>query len=110
MGEAEARVQEAEILDRPLVHPEGFTLQIKYSSIDHPSAGFGVFVTQGQIVPGTVLGLYPGTIITPESFKMLNKESEYMMTGYDGIVVDAYGWSESAIALRRKLRLHQRVR
>ena len=71
--ETDARKSEAEILERKLHHPDGFTTQIRYSSIDHPAAGFGVYVTEGMIVPGTVIGLYPGTIYTPDAFPMLNK-------------------------------------
>jgi hypothetical protein len=73
LTESEARKQEAEILQRPLPHPDGFTLQIQYSSIDHPAAGFGLCVKEGRVLPGSVIGLYPGMIYTAETFPLLNK-------------------------------------
>lgn len=79
ISESEARNLEAEIIERPLPHPDGFVTQICYSSIDHPAAGFGVKIKEGSVLPGTVLGLYPGTIYTPDAFEHLNK------VGYDCI-------------------------
>lgn len=32
-----------------------------------------------------------------------------MLTGYDGIVVDAHGWAEEAIELRRKFRQYKNI-
>ena len=75
--EVEVEKQEKEIVGRPLPHLRGFTLQILYSSIDHPEAGFGAFVTKGLVLPGTVIGLYPGTIFTPDVYAHLNKVSIY---------------------------------
>jgi hypothetical protein len=70
ISESEARKQEAAIRDKPIDHPDGFQLQIKYSDIDHPAAGFGVFV-KGTIIPGTIVGLYPGVVYFRDSFPQL---------------------------------------
>jgi hypothetical protein len=46
----------------------GHFLRIKESLIDHPEAGNGVFLScrrQGIVLPGTLLGLFPGVIFDP---------------------------------------------
>jgi hypothetical protein len=46
----------------------GHTLRIKDSSIDHHLAGKGVFLScrrQGIVLPGTLLGIFPGVINSP---------------------------------------------
>mmetsp|Transcript_21675 Transcript_21675/g.33378 ORF Transcript_21675/g.33378 Transcript_21675/m.33378 type:complete len:156 (+) Transcript_21675:310-777(+) len=46
----------------------GHSLRIRNSSIDHHLAGRGVFVSckrQGIVLPGTLLGIFPGTILSP---------------------------------------------
>jgi hypothetical protein len=43
----------------------GHSLEVKDSEIDHHMAGKGVFLSckrQGIVLPGTLLGLFPGVI------------------------------------------------
>ena len=47
----------------------GHSLEIKDSKIDHHLAGKGVFLSckrQGVVLPGTLLGIFPGVINGPE--------------------------------------------
>jgi len=47
-----------------LHHPDGFSLIIKKSNIDHPASGYGVFI-RGEAPPGVIIGFYPGVIYYP---------------------------------------------
>lgn len=43
----------------------GHSLEVRESEIDHHMAGHGVFLSarqQGVVLPGTLLGLFPGII------------------------------------------------
>ena len=71
LTEEEARKQEREIADKPIKHPDGYTIQIQHSSIEHPEAGFGVHVIDGTIQPGSIISLYPGVIYTQPDFSEL---------------------------------------
>eukprot|EP01116_Phalansterium_solitarium_P001217 TRINITY_DN10994_c0_g1_i1.p1 TRINITY_DN10994_c0_g1~~TRINITY_DN10994_c0_g1_i1.p1 ORF type:complete len:256 (-),score=54.35 TRINITY_DN10994_c0_g1_i1:134-901(-) len=83
-----------------LPHPEGFSLQIRKSSIDHPESGYGVFL-HGTCLPGTVVGLYPGTVyqhgsqLTPEVIT----DNSYLISRYDGVIVDGRRWDQKASEL-----------
>jgi len=103
MLEEETKRQEAEVEDRPLGHPDGFTLRINYSGVHHPDAGFGVWV-EGEAAAGTVVGFYPGAVHLPDDVHRVAEGNEYMISRYDGTVVDGKGWAAEAVLLRRRLR------
>ena len=46
---------------RHLLHPGGFRMSIRRSLIEHPAAGYGVFVDD-DVPAGTLLALYPGSL------------------------------------------------
>lgn len=73
-------------------HPGGFELQIRKSNIDHPDSGYGVFV-KGEILPGTIVALYPGTVYFPDALtEAVIKDNEYMISRYDDTVIDGRVW------------------
>ena len=59
---------ESESLMKQIERHIGHTLTLKDSSIDHHEAGRGVFLScrrQRVVLPGTLLGLFPGVICDP---------------------------------------------
>lgn len=87
-----------------LPHPDGFSLVIKKSAIDHPAAGYGVHV-KGEILPGTVIGFYPGTVYFPQDIsEAVVTENEYLIGRYDGVVIDGRMWDRRAEQLHREIR------
>jgi len=79
-----------------------FSLVIRRSSIDHPEAGFGVFV-EGKVLAGTVLALYPGLVVHSYAIDpTIIQGNEYMVSRYDGIVIDGRNWHVNAWDLRKK--------
>eukprot|EP01117_Protostelium_nocturnum_P020280 TRINITY_DN9043_c0_g1_i2.p1 TRINITY_DN9043_c0_g1~~TRINITY_DN9043_c0_g1_i2.p1 ORF type:complete len:423 (-),score=101.96 TRINITY_DN9043_c0_g1_i2:30-1265(-) len=79
-----------------IAHPDGFHLQIKKSKADHPDSGFGVFV-EGDCPPGTLVGIYPGSLYTNSEFHdagMTERmyENEYLVARYDDIIIDGRDW------------------
>ena len=90
--------------EAPIRHPDGFVLRIKRSSIDHPSAGFGVHV-EGVVLPGTVVALYPGVAYFPHRIpRAATRDNDYLIGRYDGVVLDARGWGEFTPEVRAELR------
>jgi hypothetical protein len=107
-----------------LPHPDGFSLVIKKSAIDHPAAGYGVHVKGGklpnlevfpythrtnapiiEILPGTVIGFYPGTVYFPQDIsEAVVTENEYLIGRYDGVVIDGRMWDRRAEQLHREIR------
>lgn len=78
-------------------HPDGFRLQIRKSNIDHRAAGHGVFV-EGTITPGTVIGLYPGTIYYPQTLtREVIKNNEYLISRFDNVILDGRQWHHVAM-------------
>lgn len=69
----------------------------------HSDAGFGVWV-EGEAQAGTVLGFYPGAVHMPDDVHRIAEGNEYMISRYDGTVVDGRGWAAEAVLLRRKMR------
>jgi hypothetical protein len=55
-------------LRRQVEQRVGHSLRLQESLIEHPDAGRGVFVScrrQGVVLPGTLLGVFPGVIFDP---------------------------------------------
>lgn len=74
----------------------GWSMRVVRSSIQHPSAGLGVFV-DGKVVAGTVLCIYPGLVYWPGTLtKEAAGDSEYIISRYDGVTIDGRHWDEKA--------------
>eukprot|EP01132_Coremiostelium_polycephalum_P010116 gene10116-12408_t len=93
----------------PIEHPRGFKLHVRPSSVDHEEAGYGVFV-EGVIHPGTVIGFYPGESYffrkMPNQIAMAN---EYMVSRYDGTVIDGRAWTKKADEMFTKFQLFEQT-
>lgn len=77
-----------------IIHPEGFSMVIKKSGIDHPESGYGVYV-KGTVLPGTVLAFYPGTVYHPNDIKReIIEGNEYMYCRFDNIIIDGSDWDK----------------
>eukprot|EP01126_Amoeba_proteus_P042034 TRINITY_DN4550_c0_g1_i4.p1 TRINITY_DN4550_c0_g1~~TRINITY_DN4550_c0_g1_i4.p1 ORF type:complete len:382 (-),score=73.80 TRINITY_DN4550_c0_g1_i4:782-1927(-) len=88
----------------PIYHPSGFQLQIKKSDITHPASGYGVWVCDGVIWPGTVIAIYPGVVYSPEGLtESLIKDNDYMISRYDNMVIDGRSWEKRSKALQQRL-------
>jgi len=85
-----------------LNHPEGFSLIVAKSKIDHPDSGYGV-ILDGRCLPGTVIGFYPGAIYYPNNVNKISKDNEYMIRRYDSVVIDGRPWDRKAEMLRKQL-------
>ncbi|EGG16093.1 hypothetical protein DFA_09765 [Cavenderia fasciculata] len=87
------RIKQENIEGSVIDHPyDKFSLVIKKSSIDHGEAGYGVHV-KGLVSPGTVLAIYPGDTYTASNMDHAAiLENEYMMSRYDGTVIDGRSW------------------
>ena len=89
---------------KPIKHPDGFNLEIKYSSIEHAESGFGVWI-DGKGEEGTIIGFYPGIVYYPNQINpKLVEGNEYLISRYDGIVIDGKHWSDQSIKIRRKFK------
>ncbi|KAJ1422100.1 DNA-binding barrel domain superfamily [Sesbania bispinosa] len=73
----------------------GYTLNVKPSQISHKDAGQGLFL-DGVVDVGAVLAFYPGVVYTPAYYNnipgYLNEKNPYLITRYDGSVIDAQPW------------------
>ena len=87
----------------PIPHPEGFELCVRKSVIDHPESGYGVFVDKGEILPGTVVAFYPGTVHFHHNLtKRVIDGNEYMISRYDDAVIDGRHWDRKQEISTRK--------
>ncbi len=73
----------------------GFYLNLKNSKIDHPDSGKGVFLSckyRKFILPGTVLGFYPGIFYFDymETAKGKLNDIKHYLKRYDGSWLDPY--------------------
>ncbi|CAH8281931.1 unnamed protein product [Eruca vesicaria subsp. sativa] len=68
----------------------GYTLEIKPSLIPHKDAGQGCFIA-GEADVGAVLAFYPG-VIYPPGYPNADVQNSYMITRYDGTVINAQPW------------------
>lgn len=86
-------------------HPGGFDLRVRKSVIDHPESGYGVFVDSGEILPGTVVAFYPGTVHFHTNLtKTVTDGNEYMISRYDDAIVDGRHWDrKQEVATRKSL-------
>lgn len=73
----------------------GYTLNVKPSQISHKDSGQGLFL-DGAVDVGAVLAFYPGVVYYPAYHHYipgyLNEQNPYLITRYDGTVIDAQPW------------------
>ncbi|KAL2329145.1 hypothetical protein Fmac_022572 [Flemingia macrophylla] len=73
----------------------GFTLNIKPSQVSHKDSGRGLFL-DGAVDVGAVLAFYPGVVYSPDYYHYipgyLDEQNPYLITRYDGTVIDAQPW------------------
>ncbi|XP_014493357.1 uncharacterized protein LOC106755678 isoform X1 [Vigna radiata var. radiata] len=73
----------------------GYTLNVKPSQIPHKDSGKGLFL-DGAVDVGAVLAFYPGVIYSPSYYNQipgyLDEQNSYLITRYDGTVIDAQPW------------------
>ncbi|XP_047169116.1 uncharacterized protein LOC124837714 isoform X2 [Vigna umbellata] len=73
----------------------GYTLNVKPSLIPHKDSGKGLFL-DGAVDVGAVLAFYPGVIYSPSYYNQipgyLDEQNSYLITRYDGTVIDAQPW------------------
>jgi hypothetical protein len=85
-------------------HIDGFTLQTRKSRIEHEESGYGLFV-DGVVCPGTVVALYPGSVYFARQLtEEITRDNDYMISRYDGAVVDGRDWGERAVELVQRSR------
>jgi hypothetical protein len=74
-------------------HPDGFSLQIRKSNVEHPESGYGLWVS-GQILPGTLIAFYPGSVyLIHKLTKNVIVDNDYMINRYDDVVIDGKNWA-----------------
>ncbi|KAK9106322.1 hypothetical protein Syun_022333 [Stephania yunnanensis] len=75
----------------------GYTLDIRQSQIPHKEAGRGLFLS-GEADVGSVVAFYPGVIYSPAYYRYIpgypkvDANNPYLITRYDGIVINALPW------------------
>jgi hypothetical protein len=58
---------------------------------------------EGHVIPGTVIGFYPGTVYYPrELTEQIVKDNDYLIARYDGIVIDGREWAQNSIDLHQE--------
>ncbi|XP_057456686.1 uncharacterized protein LOC130747691 isoform X3 [Lotus japonicus] len=74
----------------------GYSLDVRPSQISHKDAGQGLFL-DGVADVGAVLAFYPGVVYFPSHCHCipgyLDEKNPYLITRYDGTVIDAQPWS-----------------
>eukprot|EP00890_Picochlorum_soloecismus_P004242 jgi/Picsp_1/4819/NSC_02187-R2_protein len=80
-----------------LLERQGFSLEIRNSSIKHASAGDGVWL-MGRADVGKVIAMVPGEFYVQERHKYipgypsLGKDADYMILRFDGTIIDPRRW------------------
>lgn len=75
----------------------GYSLDIKPSHIPHKEAGQGLYLS-GEANVGAVVAFYPGVTYSPAYYRYIpgyprvDANNPYLITRYDGIVVNAQPW------------------
>ncbi|GAA0185005.1 hypothetical protein LIER_32293 [Lithospermum erythrorhizon] len=84
----------------------GYTLQLRPSSIPHKDAGRGLFL-DGEAEVGSVIAIYPGIIYSPAYYQYIpgypkiDAQNPYLITRYDGTIINAQPWGEGGESLER---------
>ncbi|KAI3982889.1 hypothetical protein MKX01_010372 [Papaver californicum] len=88
-------------LSKSLKNHMGYTLILKPSQISHKEAGRGLFI-DGEAEVGSVIAFYPGVVYSPAYYRYIpgyprvDAENPYLITRYDGTVINAQPWGEGA--------------
>ncbi|KAI3941611.1 hypothetical protein MKX01_018201 [Papaver californicum] len=88
-------------LSKSLKNHMGYTLELKPSQISHKEAGRGLFI-DGEAEVGSVIAFYPGVVYSPAYYRYIpgyprvDAENPYLITRYDGTVINAQPWGEGA--------------
>ncbi|KAI3868600.1 hypothetical protein MKX03_013110 [Papaver bracteatum] len=88
-------------LSKSLKKHMGYTLELKPSQISHKEAGRGLFI-DGEAEVGSVIAFYPGVVYSPAYYRYIpgyprvDAENPYLITRYDGTVINAQPWGEGA--------------
>ncbi|KAG4988224.1 hypothetical protein JHK85_031207 [Glycine max] len=73
----------------------GYKLNVKPSQISHKDSGQGLFL-DGAADVGAVIAFYPGVVYSPAYYQYipgyLDEQNPYLITRYDGTVIDAQPW------------------
>uniref|UniRef100_A0A1D1ZP11 SET domain-containing protein n=1 Tax=Auxenochlorella protothecoides TaxID=3075 RepID=A0A1D1ZP11_AUXPR len=91
------------ILDPPT---PTFALDIAPSSIQHASAGRGVWL-RGHAATGQIVALYPGVAYRPlhhraiPGYPMVGRDNEFLLSRFDGVALDGKPWGLGAALERR---------
>ncbi|KAN0008866.1 hypothetical protein ACTFIU_009532 [Dictyostelium citrinum] len=94
---------------KPINHPRGFKLHVRKSDINHEEAGYGVHI-EGECVPGTVVAIYPGDTFDGNNIPShVISENDYMMSRYDGTVIDGRSWNKRADELILKEKFFKKL-
>lgn len=77
----------------------GFSLCVQPSTVQHDSAGNGLFLL-GQARPGAVVALFPGLVYPPlyhkymPDYPKVDLDNPYLIARYDGLVIDSKPWTK----------------
>lgn len=75
----------------------GYTLELRTSKICHEEAGQGLYLS-GKAGIGAIVSFYPGVIYSPfnycsiPGYPRVDAGNPYLISRYDGIVIDAQPW------------------
>ncbi|KAH9323526.1 hypothetical protein KI387_018165, partial [Taxus chinensis] len=75
----------------------GYTLELKPSQVCHEEGGQGLYLS-GKARMGAVVSFYPGVIYSPSTYRYIpgyprvDAGNPYLISRYDGIVIDAQPW------------------
>ncbi|KAL7848261.1 hypothetical protein AOLI_G00229790 [Acnodon oligacanthus] len=82
-----------------MLHTLGFCIERKASSL--PSAGIGVFVTEGQVPKGVTVAMYPGTVYqADEPILIQSIGNPFVFRCIDGILIDGNDKGLSKLVFR----------
>ncbi|EGC32328.1 hypothetical protein DICPUDRAFT_81815 [Dictyostelium purpureum] len=102
-------IKETDNRGEPIEHPRGFKIHVKSSTVDHEEAGYGVYI-EGEVIPGTVVALYPGDTYDGENIPpSIVRENEYMMSRYDGTIIDGRSWNKKCDELTLKSKMFKEI-
>ncbi|XP_072514508.1 SET domain-containing protein 9 isoform X1 [Salminus brasiliensis] len=82
-----------------MLHTVGFCIERRASSL--PSAGTGVFVTEGQVPKGVTVAMYPGTVYqADEPILIQSIRNPFVFRCIDGVLIDGNDKALSKLVFR----------
>ncbi|GFR44470.1 hypothetical protein Agub_g5733 [Astrephomene gubernaculifera] len=76
----------------------GFGLELRPSSVPHPEAGTGLFVSGGDVRPGSVVAIFPGVLYGRTqlahmpNYPRVDTDNPFLSCRYDQSIVDSKPW------------------